>query len=64
MCRWCERDDSGDDGRTEMFADGAEQLLDWVSFSIEAGHTMADIHLLMQTVTASVEREASGAALN
>lgn len=64
MCRWCERDDSGEDGRAEMFADGAEQLLDWVSFSIEAGHTMADIHLLMETVTSQVEREALGGRLN
>ena len=64
MCRWCERDDSGEDGRTEMFADGVEQVLDWVSFSLEAGHTMADIHLLLETVTSQVGRDASGIGLN
>lgn len=64
MCRWCERDDSGEDGRAEMLAEGGEQVLDWVSFSIEAGHELSDIAKVLQAVAASVELEAGGRRLN
>ena len=55
MCRWCDVDDSGEDGEAEMVAEGVEQLLDWIDHAIELGHSVSHIVVALQVAAHQAE---------